>query len=205
TYPAQEHKLGAGQDTFDPETGSSPGEILELDRDERRLVLKRGPKFEGEPLPRALIPGGPYFTGDQEDALMRLGRSLLAGDHRYPALESILHREPFRTPVQTTDLEEMKALVLGLDHRHLVIRGPPGSARTGTSGRLIAHLIGHGKRVGVASTSHTAIHNLLDAVLEAADALGLEFAGLKKASAGNPESFYEASHQIENVTDAGAC
>ena len=65
---------------------------------------------------------------------MRLGRSLLAGDGRYPALESILRREPFDRPIQTTDLDEMKALVLSLDGRHLVIQGPPGSGKTWTSG-----------------------------------------------------------------------
>jgi uncharacterized protein len=158
-----------------------------------------------EPLPQALIPGGPYFTRDQEDALMRLGRSLLAGVRRYPALESMLRREPFPGPVQTTELDEMKALVLGLDGRHLVIQGPPGSGKTWTCGRLIAHLLERGKRVGVASTSHKAIHNLLDAVVEAAGESGLEFGGLKKASAGNPESFYDGSELIENVTDAGSC
>ena len=205
TYPAQEHKLGQGQDTFDPKTRRSPGEILELDREQRRLVLKRGPSLREVPLPRALIPGRPYDTDDQEDALVRLGRSLLAGDRRYPALESVLRREPFPDAVQTTDLDAMKALVLALDGRHLVIQGPPGSGKTWTSGRLIAHLIQHGKRVGVASTSHRAIHNLLDAVEEAADELGIAFHGLKKASAGNPESFYGDSDRIENVTDAAAC
>lgn len=205
TYSAQEHKLGQGQDTFDPQTRRSPGEILELDRDERRLVLKRGPSLKDVPLPRALIPGRPYDTDDQENALMRLGRSLLAGDHRYPALESVLHREPFARSVQTTDLAEMKALVLSLDRRHLVIQGPPGSGKTWLSGRLIAHLLANGKRVGAASTSHKAIHNLLEAVEEAADELGLDFDGLKKASGGNPESFYRESTRIENVTDAAEC
>src|SRR5581483_11295711 len=100
--------------------------------EERRLVLKRGPSLVDVPLPQALIPGGPYYTPDQEDALMRLGRSLLAGDHRYPALESVLRREPFSGTVQTTDLEEMKALVLDLADRHLVIQGPPGSGKTWT-------------------------------------------------------------------------
>jgi predicted RecB family nuclease len=203
TFPPQEHKLGQGQDVVDPATREGAGEILEVDRDERRLVLKRGPKLEDVPLPEALVPSGPYFTRDQEDALERFGRSLLAGDRRYPALESILRREPFARPVQTTDLEEMKALVAGLDGRHLVIQGPPGSGKTWTSGRLIAQLLAQGKKVGVASTSHKAIHNLVDAVVEAAGELGLVFDGRKKASSGNPESFY-AKAPIEDVTDADA-
>ena len=89
--------------------------------------------------------------------------------------------------------------MLSLDGRHLVIQGPPGSGKTWTSGRLIAHLLANGKRVGVASTSHKAIHNLLDAVEEAAGELGLAFAGLKKASGGNPESFY-ASRRARSRT-----
>ena len=201
TFPPQEHKLGQGQDVIDPATREAAGEILELDREERRLVLKRGPKLEDVPLPEALVPSGPYFTRDQEDALERLGRSLLAGDRRYPALESILRREPSPEPVQTTALEEMKSLVAGLDGRHLVIQGPPGSGKTWTSGRLIAHLLAQGKTVGVASTSHKAIHNLVDAVVEAAGELGLVFDGRKKASRGNPESYYERE-PIRDVEDA---
>jgi hypothetical protein len=72
--------------------------------------------------------------------------------------------------------------VLSLDGRHLVIQGPPGSGKTWTAGRLIANLIVQGKRVGVASTSHKAIHNLLDAVEDAAASLGLHFSGIKKAN-----------------------
>ena len=108
-------------------------------------MLKRGPSLEDVPLPESLIPAGPYWTRDQEDALARFGRSLLARDRRYPALESVLRREPFDRPVQTTDLEEMKELVRSLDGRHLVIQGPPGSGKTWTSGRLIADLIARGK------------------------------------------------------------
>jgi len=204
TFPAQEHKLGQGQQTFDPTTGKSPGEILELDREQRRLVLKRGRSFRDVPLPEAIIPGRPFATDDQEDALMRLGRSLLAGDRRYPALESILRREPFDRPIQTSELDEMKELALSLNGRQLVIQGPPGSGKTWTSGRLIAHLIGKGKRVGVASTSHKAIHNLLDAVEEAATELRVDFRGLKKASGGNPESFYESTH-VESVEHSDEC
>ncbi len=201
TFPAQEHKLRG--EAIDPATGRSAGEITSLDREARLVVLKRGPSFADVPLPQALIPGRPYDTRAQEDALERFGRSLLAGDGAYPALESILRRAPFDRDVQTNDLDEMQALVRSLDGRHLVIQGPPGSGKTWTSGRLIADLIAAGRTVGAASTSHRAIHNLLDAVEDAARDAGLQFAGRKKASAGNPESFYEHDH-IESVTESDA-
>jgi predicted RecB family nuclease len=198
TYPAQEHKIGQGQDVRDPATGDKVGEILKLDRETRRLQLKRGPSLKDVPLPEALIPGRPFDTKDQEDALERIGRSLLEGAGGYPAIETILRRTPFDRSVQTTDLEEMVELLLSLDGRHLVIQGPPGSGKTWTSGRLISRLIVAGKTVGVASTSHRAIHKLLAEVEASAAELRVDFRGLKKASSGNPESHYE-SEQIKNV------
>jgi uncharacterized protein len=199
-YPAQEHKLGQGQEVIDPATRRRAGEVLELDREARTLTLKRGPTLAEVPLPRALVPGRPYDTNDQEEALVRFGRSLLGGGGRYPALESILRREPFGHDVQTTDLEELQALVRSLGGRHLVIQGPPGSGKTWTCGRLIADLVEHGMRVGVASQSHKAIHNVLAEI----EATGVAFVGRKKASAGNRESFYEGE-RIENVTDSSEC
>ena len=204
TFPPQEHKIGEGQQTVDRATLKSPGSISGVERAERRLTLKRGRTFEDVPLPEAIVPKGAFNTPEQEAALMRLGRSLLAGDRRYPALESILRREPFDRPVQTSDLDEMKELVSSLDDRHLVIQGPPGSGKTWTSGRLIAHLLANGKSVGVASTSHKAIHNLLDAVVEASAELGIEFDGRKKASTGNSESFY-GRDEITDVEHADEC
>ncbi len=79
-----------------------------------------------------------------------------------------------------------------------MIQGPPGSGKTWMSGRLIARLIDAGKRVGVASTSHRAIHKLLAEVEEGAAELAVVFRGVKKASAGNPESEYQGDG-IENV------
>ncbi|MFL6033970.1 MAG: TM0106 family RecB-like putative nuclease [Gaiellaceae bacterium] len=193
TFPPQEHKLGPNQDVAEPTTGNNAGEITALDRDARSLVLKRGPSLDDVPLPDALIPKDVYRTNDQEDALERIGHSLLARDRRYPAVESILRREPFERDVQHDDLTQ---LVLSLDRRHLVIQGPPGSGKTWTIGRLIPALVAAGKTVGVASQSHKAIHNVLDAI----DA---PIVGKKKASGGNPESFYEGAN-VENVTDNDA-
>ena len=100
--------------------------------------------------------------------------------------------------MQTNDLAELTALLLSLEGRHLVIQGPPGSGKTWTSGRLIARLIDAGKTVGVASTSHRAIHKLLEEVEAGAAALGLGYRGLKKASGGNTESEYTGPG-IQNV------
>ncbi len=199
TFPAQEHKLKVGHQPFD-ESGLDAGKIVELDREVGMLALRRGPKLADVALPRALLPGHPYRTDAQDDALMRVGRSLLDGDRRYPAVESLLARESFGHDVQTTDFEEMARLVLSLDGRHLVIQGPPGSGKTWASGRLIARLLREGKRVGVASTSHKAIHKLLDEV----EAAGIDVAGVKKATAGNPESFYESDH-IRSEPERPAC
>ena len=62
---------------------------------------------------------------------------------------------------------------------YLFIQGPPGSGKTYTGAHLILHLIEQGHRVGVASGSHAAIHNLLAEVEKYAPP-GEPFAGLKK-------------------------
>src|SRR5207247_6306347 len=93
TFPAQQHKLDPGDEVFDPLTLGSAGHIESIDDAEGKLWLKRGPKLDDVPMPRSLIPGGAWNTNVQQAALRRLGRSLLDGDGRYPALEAILRRD----------------------------------------------------------------------------------------------------------------
>ena len=70
TFPAQEHKLGAGQDVIDPATRKSAGEIIELDREARTARAQaRADRSTTCRCRAALIPGRPYDTDDQEDAL----------------------------------------------------------------------------------------------------------------------------------------
>jgi predicted RecB family nuclease len=205
TFPVQEHKLEAGDDVFDPATGKAAGWIVELDDVAQRLTLARGPSLEEVPLPRALIPGGPYDTKPHREALARLARSVLVGTRRYPALEGLLARERPRAGLeilQTTDPEGIKRLVADLDESHLVVQGPPGSGKTWTGARLIVHLLGQGKRVGVTATSHKAIHNLLFEVERVAAAEGVDFKGLKK-STGSEESEFNGA-RIESSKDVAA-
>ena len=191
TFPAQEHRFGVGDEAVDPLTGERAGTILELDDEAGSLRLLRGPKLEDVPLPEALIPGGPYPTTEQRKALERLARAIRDGEERYPALRKVLRRAAACRPIQTTELGEMQRLVADLDDGYLFVQGPPGAGKTWTGARLIVHLLGLGKRVGVAATSHKAIHNLLDEIEEAAIEARRAFRGLKKCSADNPESRYE--------------
>ena len=191
TFPAQQHHLGDGDSVFDPATGGSAGTIESFDEEAGTLCLRRGPMLEDVPLPTALIPGGPYNTKVQQAALRRVARSVLAGDDTYPASKSILVREPFPAPLVQDDLEAAKELVANLGGRHLVIQGPPGSGKTYLGARLIAHLMGLGRRVGVTSTSHKQIHNLIAEV----EKTGVEFRGLKKGDSYESASVTTSTNQ----------
>jgi len=200
-FPVQQHKLDVGDGVLDPATGQGTGTIVELDDVAGTLMLHRGPRVDERPLPRALIPGGPYDTACQREALLRFGRSLRDGDGRYGALEGVLRRElPLGGErVQVSSLSEAKVLVERIEGRHLFVQGPPGSGKTYSGARLIVHLLDKGKRVGVSATSHKAIHNLLREIEKVAREERVEFRGLKKASAGNSESFYKGPF-IESTT-----
>ena len=197
TFPDQQHKLGPGDGVFDPATGASAGTIVALDDAAGTLTLRRGPKLAEVPLPRALVPGGAFPTHVQQAALVRLANDL----GRYPHLERLLRREPplGGARVQRETLDETKRLVDEVERSYLFVQGPPGSGKTWTGGRLIAHLLARGKRVGVSSTSHKAIHNLLREVEAAAPPQG--YRGLKKRTDGNPESVYDGAW-IETVREA---
>jgi uncharacterized protein len=210
SFPAQQHKLAAGDAPIDPATKKSAGTIAAIDDASGTLKLRRGAGRRDDPLPRALIPGGPYNTGVQQDALARLASSVLANDEAYRASRDILARTPPRIgsrtpgePIQTTDIARQRELTRKLDSSYLFIQGPPGTGKTWTGARVITELMRHGRRVGVTATSHKAIHNLLDEVERAAAEEGLSFHGLKKSSADNAESRYDsASIASDNTTDA---
>ena len=185
SFPEQQYKLSPGQ-AVDPATGKGVS-IESIDDDAGRLVITRAKGREPEDFPEALIPGRPYDDDTHRDALARLAESIQDGNGCYPALEQILAREHPRirereggASVQTNELSELRELALGLERSYLFVQGPPGSGKTWNGSRLITHLIDQGQRVGVAATSHKAIHNLLRWIEHAAEEEGVEFRGWKK-------------------------
>src|SRR5687768_4462983 len=73
------------------------------------------------------------------------------------------------------------AAVDALDGSTLAVQGPPGAGKTYLAGRLIAHLIRGGRSVGVTSTSHKAVENVLSAALAAGRELGVPIPTAKRA------------------------
>lgn len=196
-YPEQETKLKSGDPVTNAATGEPLGELT-LDEDARRAVLR---VVATRPQPEALSlgPGQPYGTDDQQAALRRFADSTLAGDHRYPAIESILRRRPPAIrrhrpgrPIvsEAAELREILAAAANLDHSHLFIQGPPGAGKTWTGARVITDLLQRGRTVAIASNSHKAIHNLLTGVENVALDQGFTFTGVKKASRSNPDSYF---------------
>jgi uncharacterized protein len=210
-FPPQDHKISAGS-FIDPAT--ERGVTVEsIDNATGTLRISRATKRAGEPLPRALIPGGPYDTRVQRAALRRLAGDIvergLDAEGSYSALRQVLRRALPLTSACTRrealqagafNLEDAKQIAEGLNDSYLFIQGPPGSGKTYTGAHLILHLIAQGHRVGVASGSHAAIHNLLTEVEKYA-APGKPFAGLKRCGADGSNSYESERGLIESSNE----
>ena len=197
-FPIQDHKLRPGHMVDDPATGRSAGTIVAIDDASGTLQLLRGPSFRSTPLPGEIVAGKPIEDRTQRAAVLRVAEAIRAGDGRYPALQAILARERPRIRglgagerIQTTNPDEMKTLALGLDRSYLFLQGPPGTGKTWTGARIVVQLLASRRRVGITAQSHKAIHNLLDEIEAVARDTDVRFKGLKKSSAGNPESEYD--------------
>lgn len=146
-----------------------------------------------------MIPGRPIPSTPLRDALFRYADSRLAGDARFQAVTTFLHRGvPKIKGIKPGDklldpelppLEAIKQVVRHLQDSVLFIQGPPGSGKTYTGSHVILDLLKAGKRIGVTSNSHHAINNLLSAIEVRAQEDGFSFKGLKKSSEGEGTTF----------------
>ncbi len=222
-FPEQEHKPRVGSPVANVSCLRIRGNITDLDVDSCTARIKwrlrakdrddwqRWTGVSGDPL--SVGPGPPINTKVIRDSLYFCAERIMLrsqpGQEREPRpcaaglllrdFPRIRGRRPGKTLAETGDShEDALRAVLRLDGSHLFIQGPPGSGKTHASGRIIADLLHAGKRVGVSSNSHKAIHNLLDRVVKIADEEGLRFRGVKKAARGNEESEYKEGARIES-------
>src|SRR6185295_1607129 len=157
-------------------------------------------------------PTGPIDTEILRTALLRVADAAASGSNKFRAVMALLEKHPPRLvgrPRESGDpilpghaplLDEALSAVLALDKSYLFIQGPPGAGKTFTGSHLIVELLKRGKRVGVTSTSHKAINNLLKAVEEVAREKGVRFSGVKKSSATDAETAFNGRF-IESIAD----
>ena len=172
-FPPQEHKISGT--ALDPRTRASFR--VRVDDDNGIVTVLRGVNRVEEPLPQGLTPGAPIPNWVIREALLRFARAYADGDEAaYPALVALLER---RTPDALLAADPVTA-ALSLGASYLFVQGPPGSGKTWQGARMAVALMRQGKRVGVTSLSHKAIHNLLRAIQHEADAQGFTFRGVKR-------------------------
>lgn len=178
-FPSQEHKFDPGDAVYD--RVNRAGEIVSIDDASGTLRLRRGPKLFEVPHPDALIAKPSIDSAPVRDALRRFAESVVASPAKYRAATDILRSAAPRLR-GTAELRELLDVAQRLDDSYLFVQGPPGSGKTFNGAHAIVALLRAGKRVGVTSNSHAAIHNLLDAVEKVAAQQGFVFCGLKKGS-----------------------
>ncbi len=93
-------------------------------------------------------------------------------------------------PQARLDLPPVEA-VSTIEDSYLFVQGPPGSGKTWQGAKMAVALMRDGKRVGVTSLSHKAIHKLLEEIEREAREQGFVFKGRKKSTGGNAESRFE--------------
>ncbi|MFV1943852.1 TM0106 family RecB-like putative nuclease [Pseudomonas luteola] len=201
-FPEQETKLRAGSTGIIVETLKSI-RLHELDSN-NRLATFRCPKANPPPEVFDIGPGAPINSKTLQQALFRYADAVLEGQSAFRALADFLGRRHPRVkgiqagqPLLDKNLPFMaaiKGVVHNLDESTLFIQGPPGAGKTFTGSHLILDLLMAGKRIGIASNSHHAIHNLLAAVESRVQEARFSFTGLKKSTGGNDETRFESQH-----------
>ena len=177
--PSQEYKIAIGDTPEDPRRQERAGDVVALDPFAGTIDLKRGIRRPW-PHPTSLIPGRPFFTTEQRQAVQRLAELVLDSGFGAPGIEAasdllvrstprIVGRPAGAPVIDPSDdpAAASRAVVTQLDGTCLPIQGPPGTGKTYTGARMILDLVAAGRRVGVTATSHKVIGNLLLALMEA--------------------------------------
>ena len=207
SYQVQETKLRDGSSITRAGNGDALGD-LEMDSEARLVRFKVGATKEVPPPQLSLGPGKPISTSVIRDALFKFADTLVKGEHRYLALESVLRRDVPSIAGEEQDapmiagkatVKACAAVVMSMQDTYLFIQGPPGAGKTYTGSHVIVALLAAGKRVGVTSNSHRPINHLLEKVVEVAKQQGVTFKGVKKSTKGEDSEY--PGDGIENVYD----
>ncbi|HET9028852.1 MAG TPA: TM0106 family RecB-like putative nuclease [Candidatus Aquilonibacter sp.] len=213
--PEQRYKLGAGDGVYDPLTGEAVGTIVKVDDTQGILELKTTRDAERASAISALIPGGPLRANEQRKSILRIATAFDDGtlQAEYPVVRDLLTGAPPRiagfesgATIQPREItaRNVSAVVGALNSSYLFIQGPPGTGKTTISAEVMCDLLQSGKRIGVVSTGHKAIHHLLHKVERRMSERGATFRGLYKHSATSAHSLYVSPLQSPMIVSTAS-
>lgn len=215
SFPTQEYKLKVGSSVADTRTKNPVGTIFDIDEDSGIVKIKNGiydkSGAKKEPLPQSLSIGPKTLidTNKLRSAIYRYADHLLESpDIPHVASELLAQNVPRiqgkkqgEAIIASSDLQaNALEAIAALDNSYLFIQGPPGAGKTYTSSQIIVELIKRGKKIGIASNSHKAIHNLLEKVVSVAIDKGVSFQGIKKSPKEEDETALDGKF-IRSVKD----
>lgn len=190
SFPPQETELRGGESLRNM-GGTHFGKVEEMSLDERWVDIKK--RGDTADLHSEAVFAHKVIDADVlAKALVRIGEYVaengMEGDGQYRAARDLLMRMPPRIgdqPIQQDGEPTLDAALRIAPHRQpgvFPIQGPPGAGKTHTGARMICALVQAGKTVGVTANSHKVIRNLLNAVVTAADELGVDVQCMQKPS-----------------------
>ena len=146
-------------------------------------VTERAPEPGLDLAPVAVLPGPPVPSKPKDASVEELGAQTVAALATSPlmpdspAMDLLARRRPHlngraHLPVPADHGGDMVTTVIAavdlLDGSYLAVQGPPGAGKTYLAAQLIKHLTTKGRSVGVCSTSHKAVENVLAAAIRSA-------------------------------------
>lgn len=204
-FPPQETELRGGESLRNM-GGAHFGTVEEMSLDERWVDIKKRGDTAGVHS-EAVFAHKVIDADVLAKALVRIGEHVAAngmeGDGRYRAARDLLMRMPPRIGGQSIrqdgepTLDAALRIAPHLQTGVFPIQGPPGAGKTHTGARMICALVQAGKTVGVTANSHKVIRNLLDAVVAAADAMGVDVQCMQK-----PAEKEDDIHRLRFATKA---
>jgi len=197
-YPEQETKLKTGDACVRTDTLERLSNV-EIDETTRRVTFSCRSNVPPEEL--SIGSGGPLPTKILKEALFRFAEALISKAKKYDVLKAILKHDlpcikghPAGAPIIDENGDPVQQTIEAaakLIQSYLFIQGPPGAGKTYTGAHVIVELLRRGRRIAVSSNSHKAINNLLSHIERVAKERQVTFRGVKKSTAGNPDSAFE--------------
>ena len=207
-FPPQEADIK--EDSVKNLNGEGVGTVFSFDKEEGRLEIKKGLRFQELDHPSGIIQLQRVNPQEKEESIIRLAEWVSANDitsedDSFKIGRRLLLRQPPELPTKdsaTNSIDYAIEALQNLNGDYLAIQGPPGSGKSYTGSHLILDLIGKGKTVGVTAMSHKVITNLLRKTYELANEKSQEIRIIQKGGSGTDDVSWDVARDNGQIEKA---